>query len=90
MMKKQCSSKSSASKKSGLDKLVKASYSDFSNLISLPDCGRTGGQSMDYNSAGQRLRRQQDKNHSDFEKGFIRAETITYDQLVEQLTETSA
>ena len=57
---------------SGLDKLIKASYS-LLDLISFLTAGEPEVRAP--GAAG--------KIHSDFEKGFIRAETIAYDKLIE-------
>ena len=54
---------------SGLDKLIKASYK-LLNLIS-------------FLTAGEEEVRAAGKIHTDFERGFIRAETISYDKLME-------
>lgn len=68
-------------KESGLDKLVKASY-HLLNLISFLTAGEQECRAwtiMDGTKAPQAA----GKIHSDFEKGFIRAETIAYDKLME-------
>ncbi len=66
---------------SGLDKLVKSSYS-LLNLISYLTAGEPEVRAWTI-TRGTKAPQAAGKIHSDFEKGFIRAETITYDQLVE-------
>lgn len=66
---------------SGLDKLVKSSYS-LLNLISYLTAGEPEVRAWTI-TKGTKAPQAAGKIHSDFEKGFIRAETITYDQLVE-------
>ncbi len=66
---------------SGLDKLVKASYS-LLDLISYLTAGEPEVRAWTIKK-GTKAPQAAGKIHSDFEKGFIRAETITYDQLVE-------
>ncbi len=66
---------------SGLDKLVKASYS-LLDLISYLTAGEPEVRAWTIRK-GTKAPQAAGKIHSDFEKGFIRAETITYDQLVE-------
>ena len=66
---------------SGLDKLVKSSYS-LLNLISYLTAGEPEVRAWTI-TKGTKAPQAAGKIHSDFEKGFIRAETISYDQLVE-------
>ncbi len=66
---------------SGLDKLVKSSYS-LLNLISYLTAGEPEVRAWTI-TKGTKAPQAAGKIHSDFEKGFIRAETIDYDQLVE-------
>lgn len=66
---------------SGLDKLVKSSYS-LLNLISYLTAGEPEVRAWTI-TKGTKAPQAAGKIHSDFERGFIRAETITYDQLVE-------
>ena len=66
---------------SGLDKLVKASYS-LLDLISYLTAGEPEVRAWTI-KRGTKAPQAAGKIHSDFEKGFIRAETITYEQLVE-------
>ena len=68
-------------KESGLDKLVKSSYS-LLNLISYLTAGEPEVRAWTI-TKGTKAPQAAGKIHSDFEKGFIRAETIDYDQLVE-------
>ena len=66
---------------SGLDKLVKSSYS-LLNLISFLTAGEPEVRAWTV-TRGTKAPQAAGKIHTDFERGFIRAETITYDQLVE-------
>ena len=66
---------------SGLDKLVKASY-HLLNLISFLTAGEPEVRAWTV-IKGTRAPQAAGKIHTDFEKGFIRAETIAYDKLIE-------
>ena len=66
---------------SGLEKLIKASY-HLLGLISYLTAGRAGGTCVDDQKRKQRLLRRRAKIHSDFERGFIRAEVVSYDDLI--------
>ena len=66
---------------SGLDKLVKSSYS-LLDLISFLTAGEPEVRAWTV-KRGTKAPQAAGKIHTDFERGFIRAETITYDQLVE-------
>lgn len=66
---------------SGLDKLIKASYS-LLNLISYLTAGEIECRAWTIKK-GTKAPGAAGKIHSDFEKGFIRAETIAYDKLME-------
>lgn len=66
---------------SGLDKLIKASYS-LLNLISYLTAGEVECRAWTIKK-GTKAPGAAGKIHSDFEKGFIRAETIAYDKLME-------
>lgn len=66
---------------SGLDKLVKASYS-LLNLISYLTAGEPEVRAWTI-TRGTKAPQAAGKIHTDFERGFIRAETITYEQLTE-------
>lgn len=66
---------------SGLDKLVKASYR-LLNLISFLTAGEDECRAWTIID-GTKAPKAAGKIHTDFEKGFIRAETIDYDKLVE-------
>ena len=66
---------------SGLDKLVKASYS-LLNLISFLTAGEDECRAWTIKQ-GTKAPQAAGKIHTDFEKGFIRAETIAYDKLME-------
>lgn len=66
---------------SGLDKLIKASYS-LLNLISYLTAGEDECRAWTI-KRGTKAPAAAGKIHTDFEKGFIRAETIAYDKLME-------
>ena len=66
---------------SGLDKLVKASY-HLLDLISFLTTGEPEVRAWTI-KRGTKAPGAAGKIHSDFEKGFIRAETIAYDKLIE-------
>ena len=66
---------------SGLDKLVKASYS-LLNLISFLTAGEDECRAWTIRK-GTKAPQAAGKIHTDFERGFIRAETIAYDKFIE-------
>ena len=66
---------------SGLDQLVKASYS-LLNLISFLTAGEDECRAWTI-KRGTKAPQAAGKIHTDFEKGFIRAETIAYDKFME-------
>ena len=66
---------------SGLDKLVKASY-NLLNLISFLTAGEDECRAWTI-KRGTKAPQAAGKIHTDFEKGFIRAETIAYDKFIE-------
>ena len=66
---------------SGLDKLIKASYK-LLDLISFLTAGEPEVRAWTV-KRGSKAPQAAGKIHSDFEKGFIRAETIAYDKLIE-------
>lgn len=66
---------------SGLDKLIKASYS-LLDLISFITAGEPEVRAWTIKK-GSKAPQAAGKIHTDFEKGFIRAETIAYDKLIE-------
>ena len=66
---------------SGLDKLIKTSYSTL-NLISFLTAGEKEVRAWTVKK-GTKAQAAAGKIHSDLERGFIRAETIAYDKLVE-------
>lgn len=68
-------------KESGLERLIKASYS-LLNLISFLTAGPQEIRAWTI-SRGTKAPKAAGKIHSDIERGFIRAETIAYDKLVE-------
>lgn len=68
-------------KESGLDKLVKASY-NLLDLISFLTAGEPEVRAWTI-KRGTKAPGAAGKIHTDFEKGFIRAETIAYDKLIE-------
>ena len=67
--------------RSGLDKLVQASY-HLLDLISFLTAGEPEVRAWTI-KRGTKAPGAAGKIHTDFEKGFIRAETIAYDKLVE-------
>lgn len=67
-------------KESGLDKLVKASY-NLLNLISFLTAGEPEVRAWTI-VKGTKAPQAAGKIHTDFERGFIRAETIAYDDLM--------
>jgi len=68
-------------KESGLDKLIRASYRIL-NLISFLTAGEKEVRAWTIRN-GTKAQGAAGKIHSDIERGFIRAETIAYDKLVE-------
>ena len=68
-------------KESGLDQLVKASYS-LLNLISFLTAGEDECRAWTIKN-GTKAPQAAGKIHTDFERGFIRAETIAYDRFIE-------
>lgn len=66
---------------SGLDKLIKASY-ELLDLISFLTAGEPEVRAWTIKK-GTKAPGAAGKIHTDFEKGFIRAETIAYDKLIE-------
>ena len=68
-------------KESGLDKLVKASYS-LLGLISYLTCGEDESRAWTI-TRGTKAPQAAGKIHTDFERGFIKAEVIGYDTLIE-------
>jgi GTP-binding protein YchF len=66
---------------SGLDKLIKASYR-LLDLISFLTTGEDETRAWTI-KRGTKAPQAAGKIHTDFEKGFIRSETIAYDQLIE-------
>lgn len=65
---------------SGLDRLIKASYA-LLGLISYLTAGETEVRAWTIKK-GTKAPQAAGKIHSDFERGFIRAEVVTYDELV--------
>ncbi|MBQ3579025.1 MAG: redox-regulated ATPase YchF [Firmicutes bacterium] len=68
-------------KESGLDRLVKASYK-LLNLISFLTAGADECRAWTITN-GTKAPQAAGKIHTDFERGFIRAETIAYDKFME-------
>ncbi len=68
-------------KESGLDKLVKASYS-LLGLMSYLTAGETEVRAWTIKK-GTKAPQAAGKIHTDFEKGFIKAEVVSYDDLVQ-------
>lgn len=67
-------------KEAGLDKLIKSSYS-LLNLISFLTAGQVECRAWTIKK-GTKAPQAAGKIHSDIERGFIRAETISYDDLI--------
>ena len=65
---------------SGLDKLIKASYS-LLGLISYLTAGETESRAWTIKK-GTKAPQAAGKIHSDFERGFIKAEIVSYDDLI--------
>ena len=68
-------------KESGLDKLIRASY-HLLDLISFLTAGKPEVRAWTIRR-GSKAPQAAGKIHSDFERGFIRAETIAYEKLIE-------
>ena len=73
---------------SGLDKLIKASYS-LLGLISYLTAGETETRAWTI-TVGTKAPQAAGKIHSDFERGFIRAEVIAFNDMKEQGTMANA
>ena len=67
-------------KESGLDKLIKASYS-LLGLISFLTSGEDESRAWTI-TKGTKAPQAAGKIHTDFERGFIRAEVVSYDDLM--------
>ncbi len=67
-------------KESGLEKLIRASYS-LLGLISYLTAGETETRAWTIQK-GTKAPQAAGKIHSDFERGFIRAEVVSYDDLI--------
>lgn len=72
----------------GLDKLIKASY-ELLGLISFLTAGEKETRAWTI-TKGTKAPQAAGKIHSDFERGFIKAEVITYDDLMESKSYTNA
>lgn len=66
---------------SGLDKLIKASY-ELLGLISFLTCGEDESRAWTIRK-GTKAPQAAGKIHTDFERGFIKAEVVPYDTLIE-------
>ena len=75
-------------KESGLDKLIKASYS-LLGLISYLTAGPTESRAWTIKK-GTKAPQAAGKIHSDFERGFIKADVISYDDLIANGSMTAA
>ena len=73
---------------SGLDKLITASY-NLLGLISYLTTGPDESRAWTI-ERGTKAPQAAGKIHTDFERGFIRAEVVSYDNLVEQGSENAA
>ena len=75
-------------KESGLEKLIKASYK-LLGLISYLTAGEPEGRAWTI-TEGTKAPQAAGKIHSDFERGFIRAEVVSYDDLIACGSHTAA
>ena len=75
-------------KESGLDKLIKASYT-LLGLISYITAGKQEVRAWTIKN-GTKAPQAAGKIHSDFERGFIKAEVISYDDLIKYGSTTAA
>ncbi|MBO4374537.1 MAG: redox-regulated ATPase YchF [Lachnospiraceae bacterium] len=75
-------------KESGLDKLIKASYA-LLGLISFLTCGEDESRAWTIKT-GTKAPQAAGKIHTDFERGFIKAEVVPYDKLMECGSMTAA
>lgn len=75
-------------KESGLDKLIKASYS-LLGLISYLTAGKQESRAWTIKK-GTKAPQAAGKIHSDFERGFIKAEVIAYEDLIREGSMTAA
>ena len=75
-------------KESGLDKLIKASYT-LLGLISYLTAGKQESRAWTIKE-GTKAPQAAGKIHSDFERGFIKAEVIAYDDLIREGSMTAA
>ena len=73
---------------SGLDRLIKECYA-LLGLISYLTAGKQEVRAWTIKK-GTKAPQAAGKIHSDFERGFIRAEVVSYDNLVEQGSENAA
>jgi len=73
---------------SGLDKLIQAGYK-LLGLISFLTAGTPEVRAWTI-TKGTKAPQAAGKIHSDFERGFIRAEVITFDELIKSITMTAA
>jgi hypothetical protein len=71
-------------KESGLDKLIKASYS-LLGLMSFLTAGKQEVRAWTI-AKGTKAPQAAGKIHTDFERGFIKAEVVSYDDLIENKT----
>ena len=79
-MKRRCFSKIWGLTESGLEKLIRASYS-LLGLISYLTAGPTETRAWTIKK-GTKAPQAAGKIHSDFERGFIKAEVVSYDNLM--------
>ena len=75
-------------KESGLDKLIKASY-ELLGLISYLTAGKPEVRAWTIKK-GTKAPQAAGKIHTDFERGFIRAEVVSFDDLMECGSMTAA
>ena len=87
-MKRQCSFEELNMSESGLDRLIKASYT-LLGLISYLTAGEPEVRAWTI-TKGTKAPQAAGKIHTDFERGFIRAEVVHYDDLMECGSMTAA
>jgi len=71
-----------ASRKPGLDRLIRAGYALPSNLATYFTVGPKENASLDHHPGATKAPQAAGVIHSDFERGFIRSETIGYDDYI--------
>lgn len=70
-------------KESGLDKVIRASY-DLLGLMSFLISRGARSKSMDHKKRNKRHQKRAGKIHSDIQRGFIRAEVISFEEFIKE------